>query len=210
MQRTVGYRSTGFFGYAVIDAALPQRLWTRGAALVSVTWGGGIFAGSAVGGIFAQFGAWRLAFGVLVVAALATAALVPRALAAHTGEATDPSPVPALSLTLLTTAALVVSIAGVVSSIAITAVVNTVQLIAYAFGAALAGVLVNLGKPSTLRSAQLLLFIFAALAFVGVAAAARSQRERGSPVRIRSARPTPNSRRDLARRTSAARRRPPP
>lgn len=38
------------------------------------------------------------------------------------------------------------------------AAINTVQLIANAFGAALAGVLVNLGEPSTLRSAQLLLF----------------------------------------------------
>jgi hypothetical protein len=56
------------------------------------------------------------------------------------------------------------------------AAINTVQLIANAFGAALAGVLVNLGEPSTLRSAQLLLFTFAAPAFVSVAAAARSQR----------------------------------
>jgi MFS family permease len=319
-------------GYAVINAALPQHLWTRGAALVSAMWGVGTFAGPAVGGIFAQFGAWRMAFGVLVLAALAMAALVPRALPAHTAEATEPSPVPTLSLTLLTTAALLVSIAGVVSNLAITAAmvlggillliafvaadrhaahgvlppstfgasalkwiyltivvlavastvetfiplfgqrlaglalgwtlgeipsasataprvvrriviagpilvaaglcivatcltdqagpgsittwvvgllvagvgigiawphlavgamtsvaepgegarasaaINTVQLIANAFGAALAGVLVNLGEPSTLRSAQLLLFTFAALAFIGVAAAARSQR----------------------------------
>ncbi|MBY4272901.1 MFS transporter [Rhodococcus fascians] len=331
-------------GYAVINAALPQHLWTRGAALVSAMWGVGTFAGPAVGGIFAQFGAWRMAFGVLVLAALAMAALVPRALPAHTAEATEPSPVPTLSLTLLTTAALLVSIAGVVSNLAITAAmvlggvllliafvaadrraahgvlppstfgasalkwiyltivvlavastvetfiplfgqrlaglaplaagflgaalalgwtlgeipsasataprvvrriviagpilvaaglcivatcltdqagpgsittwvvgllvagvgigiawphlavgamtsvtepgegarasaaINTVQLIANAFGAALAGVLVNLGEPSTLRSAQLLLFTFAALAFLGVAAAARSQR----------------------------------
>lgn len=56
------------------------------------------------------------------------------------------------------------------------AAINTVQLIANAFGAALAGVLVNLGEPSTLRSAQLLLFTFAALALIGVTAAARSQR----------------------------------
>ena len=108
-------------GYAVINAALPQHLWTRGAALVSAMWGVGTFAGPAVGGIFAQFGAWRMAFGVLVLAALAMAALVPRALPAHTAEATEPSPVPTLSLTLLTTAALLVSFAGVVSNLAITA-----------------------------------------------------------------------------------------
>ncbi|OZC47413.1 MFS transporter [Rhodococcus sp. WWJCD1] len=331
-------------GYAVINAALPQHLWTHGAALVSAMWGVGTFAGPAIGGIFAQFEAWRWAFGVLVVAALAVATLVPKALPAHTSEPTDSSPVPTWSLTLLTTAALLVSVAGVMPSLAITAAmvaagvllliafvaadrrarygvlppstfsasslkwvyltivvlavastvetfiplfgqrlaglaplaagflgaalalgwtlgeipsasataprivrriviggpilvavglctmatfltdragaglitvwvvgliiagvgigiawphlavgamtsvtepgegarasaaINTVQLIANAFGAALAGVLVNLGESSTLRSAQLLLFTFAAVALIGVAAAARSQR----------------------------------
>ncbi|QII02384.1 MFS transporter [Rhodococcoides fascians A21d2] len=331
-------------GYAVINAALPQHLWTRGAALVSAMWGVGTFAGPAIGGIFAQFEAWRWAFGVLVVAALAVATLVPKALPAHTSEPTDSSPVPTWSLTLLTTAALLVSVAGVMPSLAITAAmvaagvllliafvaadrrarygvlppstfsasslkwvyltivvlavastvetfiplfgrrlaglaplaagflgaamalgwtlgeipsasataprivrriviggpilaavglctmatfltdragaglitvwvvgliiagvgigiawphlavgamtsvtepgegarasaaINTVQLIANAFGAALAGVLVNLGESSTLRSAQLLLFTFAAVALIGVSAAARSQR----------------------------------
>lgn len=337
-------------GYAVINTALPQHLWTRGAALVSAMWGVGTFAGPAVGGIFAQFGAWRMAFGVLVVATLVVAALVPTALPARTklpartDETATANPVPILSLALLTTAALLVSVAGVMSSLAITAVlvaagvllcgafvaadrralhgvlppstfgpsslkwvyltivvlavastvetfvplfgqnlagldpvaagflgaalalgwtlgeipsasatsarvvhrivtsgpvlvaaglivmavcltdragagsivawvagliiagtgigiawphlavgamrsvaepgegarasaaINTVQLIANAFGAALAGVLVNLGEPSTLRSARLLLFTFAAIAIVGVAAAARSQR----------------------------------
>ncbi|OZC90939.1 MFS transporter [Rhodococcus sp. 06-412-2C] len=331
-------------GYAVINAALPQHLWTRGAALVSALWGVGTFAGPAIGGIFAQFGAWRSAFGVLVVAALAVATLVPKALPAHTSETTESSPVPTWSLTLLTTAALLVSVAGVMPNLAITAAmvaagvllliafvaadrrapygvlppstfsasslkwvyltivvlavastvetfiplfgqrlaglaplaagflgaalalgwtlgeipsasataprivrriviggpilvavglctmatfltdragaglitvwvvgliiagvgigiawphlavgamtsvtepgegarasaaINTVQLIANAFGAALAGVLVNLGESSTLRSAQLLLFTFAAVALIGVAAAARSQR----------------------------------
>lgn len=331
-------------GYAVINAALPQHLWTRGAALVSAMWGVGTFAGPAIGGVFAQFGAWRWAFGVLVVAALAVATLVPTALPAHTSEPTESSPVPTWSLTLLTTAALLVSVAGVMPSLAITAAmvaagvlllivfvaadrrapygvlppstfsasplkwvyltivvlavastvetfiplfgqrlaglaplaagflgaalalgwtlgeipsaaataprivrriviggpilvtvglctmaafltdragaglitvwvvglivagvgigiawphlavgamtsvtepgegarasaaINTVQLIANAFGAALAGVLVNLGESSTLRSAQLLLFTFAAVALIGVTAAARSQR----------------------------------
>lgn len=331
-------------GYAVINAALPQHLWTRGAALVSAMWGVGTFAGPAIGGIFAQFGAWRMAFGVLVVAALAVAILVPKALPAQTSEPTESSPAPTWSLTLLTTAALLVSVAGVMPNLAVTAAmvaagvllliafvaadrrapygvlppstfsasslkwvyltivvlavastvetfiplfgqrlaglaplaagflgaalalgwtlgeipsasatsprivrriviggpilvavglstmatfltdragagsitvwvvgliiagvgigiawphlavgamtsvaepgegarasaaINTVQLIANAFGAALAGVLVNLGEPSTLRSAQLLLFTFAAVALIGVAAAARSQR----------------------------------
>ncbi len=38
----------------------------------------------------------------------------------------------------------------------------------------LAGVLVNIGEPSTLRSAQLLLLTFAAIAIIGIAVAARA------------------------------------
>ncbi len=58
----------------------PRHLWTRGgAALVSAMWGGvGTFAGPAIGGVFAQFGAWRWAFGVLAIATIAVAALVPQ------------------------------------------------------------------------------------------------------------------------------------
>lgn len=61
------------------------------------------------------------------------------------------------------------------------AAINTVQLIANAFGTALAGVLVNLGGQSEMRSAQLLLFGFAALAFVGVWTAWRATPVRGRP-----------------------------
>ena len=55
-------------GYAVINSALPQSLWTKASALVSAMWGVGTLVGPAVGGLFAQFGSWRWAFGVLAVA----------------------------------------------------------------------------------------------------------------------------------------------
>ncbi|NMD63395.1 MFS transporter [Rhodococcus globerulus] len=108
-------------GYAVINAALPKQLWTRASALVSAMWGVGTFAGPAIGGVFAQFGAWRWAFGALVVATIAVAALVPSALPAHTAGSTTSSPVPILSLALLTAAALLVSVAGILSNLAVTA-----------------------------------------------------------------------------------------
>ena len=47
-------------GYAVINAALPNRLWTKASALVSAMWGVGTLLGPAAGGLFAQFGSWRL------------------------------------------------------------------------------------------------------------------------------------------------------
>lgn len=57
-------------GYAVINAVLPRTLWTRASALVSVMWGVGTLLGPAAGGLFAQFGMWRWAFGTLVIPVL--------------------------------------------------------------------------------------------------------------------------------------------
>ncbi|HKV18691.1 MAG TPA: MFS transporter [Mycobacterium sp.] len=102
-------------GYAVINAALPNWLWTRASALVSAMWGVSVIIGPAMGGIFAQFGIWRWAFGSLAVMTVAMAALVPGALPAR--ESGGPRPavlrIPLWSLLLLGTAALVISVAGV-------------------------------------------------------------------------------------------------
>ncbi len=73
-------------GYAVINSALPQSLWTKASALVSAMWGVGTLLGPAAGGLFAQFGSWRWAFGALVILTVAIAVLVPFALPARTGE----------------------------------------------------------------------------------------------------------------------------
>ena len=54
-------------GYAVINAALPRSLWTRGTALVSAMWGVATVVGPATGGFFAQFGLWRWAFVAMAV-----------------------------------------------------------------------------------------------------------------------------------------------
>jgi MFS family permease len=102
-------------GYAVINAALPRPLWTRASALVSAMWGVATLVGPSAGGLFAQFGIWRWAFGALVILTAAMAVLVPVALAAsrvdHSG-ATPGMKVPVWSLLLLGTAALAVSVAG--------------------------------------------------------------------------------------------------
>lgn len=102
-------------GYAVINTALPQALWTKASALVSAMWGVGTVVGPAAGGLFAQFGSWRWAFGVLVILTATMATVVPLALP---GRAAADSPslrlrIPLASLMLLGTAALAVSAAGV-------------------------------------------------------------------------------------------------
>ena len=100
-------------GYAVINTALPNTLWTKASALVSAMWGVGTLIGPAAGGLFAQFGHWRWAFGVLVVLTVAMAVLVPVALPAG-GAASAVTPgIPVWSLALLGTAAMTVSVAGI-------------------------------------------------------------------------------------------------
>jgi MFS family permease len=101
-------------GYAVINSALPQSLWTKASALVSAMWGVGTIVGPAAGGLFAQFGSWRWAFGALVVLTVVMAILVPFALPGRQpGAEPPPSPIPVWSLFLLGTAALAISVAGI-------------------------------------------------------------------------------------------------
>ncbi|MGW6461501.1 MFS transporter [Streptomyces sp. NPDC055078] len=92
-------------GYAVIRSALPDRLWTRAAGLISAMWGAGTLVGPALGGLFAELGAWRWAYGLLLVAALVLAALSPKALPREKPAAGQIAPIPWSSLVLLTLAA---------------------------------------------------------------------------------------------------------
>jgi MFS family permease len=124
-------------GYAVINTALPQSLWTRASALVSAMWGVGTLVGPAAGGLFAQYGMWRWAFGALAILAAAMAVLVPLALPSRRGGRVEDSPpaskIPVWSLVLLGAAALAVSVAGIPHNSAATAGLLAV-------GAALVGV----------------------------------------------------------------------
>lgn len=110
-------------GYAVINAALPQSLWTKASALVSAMWGVGTLLGPAAGGLFAQFGSWRWAFGLLAVLTVATAVLVPFALPGRDpGEQREAiDRIPSWSLVLLGVAALAISVAGIPRTVAVTA-----------------------------------------------------------------------------------------
>jgi len=110
-------------GYAVINSALPQSLWTKASALVSAMWGVGTLVGPAAGGLFAQFGSWRWAFGVLAVSTAVMAALVPFALPGREADAHRalPDRIPVWSLVLLGAAALAVSVAGIQRNVGVTA-----------------------------------------------------------------------------------------
>jgi MFS family permease len=107
--------------YALIRSSLPPSLWARGSALVSAMWGAGTFVGPALGGAFAQFGSWRGAFLALAVLTVGVLMVVPRALAGASRPEPLSEPFPLVALVLLTSAALVVSVAGLSSSAAVAA-----------------------------------------------------------------------------------------
>ncbi|MFF2554264.1 MFS transporter [Nocardia sp. NPDC058058] len=109
-------------GYAVIRTALPQNLWARAAGLMSAMWGVGTLIGPASGGLFAQLDAWRWAYVLLMVVAIVLAGLTRWALPRGGGSASDQSPVPVLSLALLTLAATAFSLSSAVSPGAPTAI----------------------------------------------------------------------------------------
>lgn len=100
-------------GYAVINTALPNTLWTKASALVSAMWGVGTLVGPAAGGLFAQYGHWRWAFGVLVILTFAMAVLVPIALPGRGDDTAEAPGIPVASLALLGSAAMAVSVAGI-------------------------------------------------------------------------------------------------
>ncbi len=99
-------------GYALINAVLPSWLWTRASGLVSAMWGVGTLVGPAAGGLFAQFGVWRWAFGVMAMLTVAMAVGVGTVLTAGgSGHRGEPAKIPIRSLVLLGGAALAVSVA---------------------------------------------------------------------------------------------------
>ncbi|MCS3844297.1 MFS transporter [Microbacterium sp. AK031] len=102
-------------GYALLQRALPERLWARGAALVSAMWGVGNIVGPVVGGVFAQLDAWRGVFVGLAVVSGLIGIVVVRSLP-RTARARSSASVPWASLLLL---------AGGVASVGIASVVPT-------------------------------------------------------------------------------------
>ncbi|MCZ4271670.1 MFS transporter [Maritalea porphyrae] len=68
----------GFFyalSYAVIRLVYPKPLWPLAIGLISAMWGVATLLGPAIGGVFAQIQAWRMAFWVLIPFATAIGGL---------------------------------------------------------------------------------------------------------------------------------------
>ncbi len=112
--------------YTMIRLVFEERLWPRAMALISGMWGIGTLLGPAIGGIFAELGIWRAAYGCLIPIGLGFAAAALAMLPAKSGDGDDSAPLPWLQLFLLSASVLAVSAGSIIGN----ATSNTVGILA--------------------------------------------------------------------------------
>ena len=95
--------------YGLTRLVLPERLWGRAIGLISAMFGVATLIGPAVGGVFAEYGAWRAAFWSLIPCTAAFALVAYLTLPKASRDRDAGAPIPLLQLVLLTGAVLAVS-----------------------------------------------------------------------------------------------------
>lgn len=104
-------------GYSMIYEVFERALWPRAFALISGMWGVATLIGPAIGGIFADIDAWRLAFVFLLPMTAIYAWVVWRALPAESRQRGPAGRLPLIQLLLLTGAVLAISIGSTKSQL---------------------------------------------------------------------------------------------
>ncbi|MGU3574383.1 MFS transporter [Brucellaceae bacterium C25G] len=119
----VGRSIQGFGGgcllalsFSMVRLVFEPRLWTFAIALVSGMWGVASLVGPAIGGVFAQYGHWRMAFGSIIPVILLFGVLAVFILPKDAGKEDKVSALPWGQLTLVTVAVLLVSWASLSTS----------------------------------------------------------------------------------------------
>lgn len=105
--------------YAMIRIVFEEALWPRAMALVSAMWGISAFSGPFVGGMFAQYGHWRVAFITLVVIAVSLLLITENILPKKAAESSGQQKVPFTQLLLLTLATLAISAGSITDLLAV-------------------------------------------------------------------------------------------
>ncbi len=100
-------------GYATIRSMFPPQLHARAIAVLGSVWGIAALLGPTVGGVFAQFGAWRAAFWIDFPIALGFAVVAARVVPRRIDDGMPPRPFPGWRLATLAAAAIAVSAGGV-------------------------------------------------------------------------------------------------
>ena len=99
--------------YSMIRLVFHEGLWPRAMALISGMWGAATLIGPAVGGVFAQYDAWRAAFWALIPVTLLFMVLAWAMLPGKSIEAPRRLVLPWLQLLLLTGVVLAISVGSV-------------------------------------------------------------------------------------------------
>jgi MFS family permease len=99
--------------YTMIRLVFPQPLRTRALGLNSVIWGAATLVGPAIGGLFAEFDAWRWAFFSLVPFAVLVAALAARVIPNRSDEE-GLARIPMSQIALIVVAMLAISLASAI------------------------------------------------------------------------------------------------
>lgn len=102
--------------YAMVRIVFEDRLWSRAMALISGMWGIAAFSGPLIGGLFAEQGQWRWAFGILIIICLIIFGVSSIILPAKQREEAAPQ-VPYVKLMFLVAASLAVSIGSLSTSV---------------------------------------------------------------------------------------------
>ena len=99
--------------FSMVRVLFPAPLWSRALSVISAAWGVATLAGPAVGGIFAEYDAWRWAFwstlAIVPVVALLVSAALPRDLARTQAPQ---RPMALLNLVVLAASVMAVSLGG--------------------------------------------------------------------------------------------------
>ncbi|PLR45342.1 MFS transporter [Chimaeribacter arupi] len=116
--RTVQGLGGGFLfalSYAMVHLMFPPALWTRAMALISAMWGIATLVGPAIGGIFANWHAWRWAFGLMLPLTLLFILGAQWVLPRGNAHRQPPEPLAWRQLALLVLSVLVVAVTGLSS-----------------------------------------------------------------------------------------------
>ncbi len=98
--------------FSMVRALFPRRLWSRAMTVISIVWGLATMAGPAVGGLFAQAGAWRGAFFSLAGVIPLLWIVVERSLPRRPPAAAPPRRLALGNLLLLAASAMAVALGG--------------------------------------------------------------------------------------------------
>jgi MFS family permease len=101
--------------YAMIRVVFAEGLWPRAMAMISGMWGVAAFSGPLIGGVFAQYDQWRMAFGTILLISLILIVITELILPLR-NDSDSKTAIPYLKLTFLTASALAVSIGSLMEN----------------------------------------------------------------------------------------------